>query len=154
MLNASVVLLEVQQCCKTHYQHHTWLSVEEMQLAPHEVISFGPWKVPIRYRASWHLEGCWTWSVCQFRKSIAQPTHAKWGSKLKISPAWKRCEQPFFFSTQPRELNWFLSEIVTPAMSAEHGSTELSSTPCTRIKILDIPWSSVLCLRVSLRDCV
>lgn len=63
-------------------------------------------------------------------------------------------EQPFFFSTQPRELNWFLSEIVTPAMSAEHSSTELSSTPCTRIKILDIPWSSVLCLRVSLRNCV
>lgn len=123
-------------------------------VGPHEVISFVPWKVPIRYRASWHLEGCWTWSGCQFRNWIAQPTHAKWGSKLKISLAWKKCEQLFKNSTQLRELNWFLSEIVTPAISAEHGSMELSWTPCTQIKILDIPWSSVLCLRVSLRDCV
>ncbi len=39
-------------------------------------------------------------------------------------------------------------------MSAEHGSTELSLTPCTWIKILDIPGFSLLCLIVSLRDCL
>ncbi len=99
MVNTSVFVVEVQQCCKTYDQHHTWLSVEESLANLWSWCRCSPWSHQFRalessnsipcQLASWRMLDLVGLSVPQLNQLM--PTLR--GSKLKTSLAWKKYEQ-------------------------------------------------------------